>query len=271
MRREVYDTYWRLAAERQLIFHRRAAGLPPPWTSDEVMTSFKLCNAYRASDRISQYLIRHVIYADREYSPDDVFLRTVLFRLFSKQSTWELLEQETGGVCRATLDVERLGDVLARRRESAPIYTAAFILAPPAYGHAAKHRNHLALVDAMFTPGALAKDLAAAASLQEVFALLLRYSGFGGFMAYQIAVDLNYSAALEFDEDSFTVAGPGALRGLHKIYADFGDFTPSELIMRLVECQDDEFARLGLDWRDLFGRRLRAVDAQGLCCETDQS
>ncbi|HEV7806691.1 MAG TPA: nucleotide kinase domain-containing protein [Solirubrobacteraceae bacterium] len=197
--------------------------------------AFKMCNAYRASDRVSQDLIRHVIYGEREYSVDDVFLRIVLFRLFSKQSTWELLEQETGGVCRATLDVERLGDVLARRRESAPVYTAAFILATPAYGHAAKHRNHLALVDAMFKPGKLAKDLADAASLQAVFEHLLRYSGLGGFMAYQIAVDLNYSAALDFSEDSFTVAGPGALRGPRKIYSDFGDFTPSELIMRLVD------------------------------------
>jgi hypothetical protein len=145
----------------------------------------------RASDRISQYLIRHVIYGDREYSPDDVFLRIVLFRLFSKQSTWELLERETGGVCRATLDVDRLGDVLARRRESAPIYTAAFILATPAYGHGAKHRNHLALVEAMFKPGKLAKDLAEAASLQAVFEHLQQWPGFGGFMAYQVAVDLN--------------------------------------------------------------------------------
>ena len=92
-------------------------------------------------------------------------------------------------MCRATLDIERLGDVLARRRESAPIYTAAFILATPAYGHAAKHRNHLALVDAMFKPGKLAKDLAGAASLQAVYEDLLRWSGLGGFMAYQIAVD----------------------------------------------------------------------------------
>lgn len=144
------------------------------------MASKKLCNAYRASDRISQYLIRHVIDGDREHSPDDVFLRIVLFRLFSKQSTWELLEQENGGVCRAALDVDRLGDVLARRRESAPIYTAAFILAPPAYGHAAKHRNNLALVDAMFKPGKLAKDLAQAASLREVFALLAGLARIGG-------------------------------------------------------------------------------------------
>ena len=57
----------------------------------------------------------------------------------------------------------------------------------------------------------------------------------------------NYSAALDFSEDSFTVAGPGALRGLRKIYSDFGDFTPSELIMRLVDRQEDEFDRLGLD------------------------
>lgn len=111
MRQEVYDSYWRLAAERQLIFHRRAAGMRPPWTDDRVLMAFKMCNAYRASDRVSQYLIRHVIYRVREYSLDDVFLRIVLFRLFSKQSTWELLEQVPVAQSRPTASDPR-GDLV---------------------------------------------------------------------------------------------------------------------------------------------------------------
>jgi hypothetical protein len=57
----VYDTYRRLAAERQVIFFRRIAGKPAPWTQDPVLQKFKFTNAYRASDRVSQYLIRNVI------------------------------------------------------------------------------------------------------------------------------------------------------------------------------------------------------------------
>src|SRR6266496_2497692 len=69
---EVFDTYWRFAAERQNIFFRKLAGLPPPWTSDPILERHKFTNAYRASDRVSQYLIRHVIYTG-DQSPEEVF------------------------------------------------------------------------------------------------------------------------------------------------------------------------------------------------------
>ena len=38
----------------------------------------------------------------------------------------------------------------------------------------------------------------------------------GNFMAYQLAIDLNYSDVFNFDENDFTIAGPGALRGIKK-------------------------------------------------------
>src|SRR5579859_2070681 len=59
---ECFDVYWRFAAERQRIFHGRAAGEPPPWTNDPVLTRHKFTNVYRAADRVSQYLISDVIY-----------------------------------------------------------------------------------------------------------------------------------------------------------------------------------------------------------------
>ena len=54
--------FWRFAAERQRVFWRRVQGLPPPWMHDPVLTAYKFTNAYRASDRVSQHLIRSVIY-----------------------------------------------------------------------------------------------------------------------------------------------------------------------------------------------------------------
>ena len=71
---EVYDTYWRFAYERQEIFFRRNEGLPPPWTEDPIFMRYKFTNAYRASDRVSQYLIKHVIYRG-DQSPEELFFR----------------------------------------------------------------------------------------------------------------------------------------------------------------------------------------------------
>ena len=55
---QIYNTYWRFAAERQCVFFRRFEGSPAPWTQDPVMRAYKFTNVYRASDRVSQYLIR---------------------------------------------------------------------------------------------------------------------------------------------------------------------------------------------------------------------
>lgn len=273
IRQAVYDAYWRFAAERQRIFDLRAHDRPGPWTDDPILRRFKFCNSFRASDRVSQYLISHVIYGPhgQDLEPEDVFLRIVLFRLFSKESTWEALERATGGVRRDSLDVERLGAVLDDLRRDRPIYTAAFILcAHDAFGHRVKHRNHLELVRRMFAPGALGADLAAARSLADVDEALRAWPMIGPFMGYQLAVDLNYSEQLDFDEDDFTVPGPGAVRGLQKVFSDFAGHSPQQLIMRMVDRQEAEFERLGLDWGGLFGRRLHAIDCQGLFCETDK-
>jgi hypothetical protein len=273
VRGEVHDAYWRFAACRNAILLDRVRGLPPPWTDDPILRRFKFCNSFRAADRISQYLIREVIYGDRAKGlpAEDVFMRIVLFRLFSKENTWEALDDVTGGLRRSTLDAEKLGDTLEAMRAEGPIYTAAFILAAPTgYGHKAKHRNHLALVADMFRRGGLGSSLARAESLGDIFDALVAYPMIGPFLGYQIAVDLNYSDHFAFDEDEFTVPGPGALRGIEKVFSDQGSDSPRALISRMVDRQEEEFARLGFDFEGLFGRRLHAIDCQGLFCETDK-
>src|SRR5206468_3279720 len=94
---EVYETYWRFAAERQEIFFRRLASDPGPWTIDPILARYKFTNAYRASDRVSQYLIRNVAYRGSSNS-NEVFFRTILFKLFNRIDTWERLETAFGQV-----------------------------------------------------------------------------------------------------------------------------------------------------------------------------
>ena len=92
----------------------------------------------------------------------------------------------------------------------------------------------------------------------------------GPFMAYQTAIDLNYSDLINFDEDDYTQAGPGALRGIRKAFVDPGDYSPSDTRAWMVDRQDCEFERLSLPFSGLFGRKLHAIDCQGLFCELDE-
>ena len=77
----VLDTYWKFAAERQEIFFNRIAG-KTVLTNDPILLKYKFTNAYRAADRVSQYLISKVIYHG-DQSPDEVLFRILLFKLFN--------------------------------------------------------------------------------------------------------------------------------------------------------------------------------------------
>jgi hypothetical protein len=269
-RDEVFDAYWRLAAERQAIFFRRLRGDPPPWTADPILRTYKFCNAYRASDRVSQYLIRDVIYQPG-FSPEDTVLRVVLFRLFSKIATWQLLEATHGPLAVRSFAPDAIAETLdAAPARGEAIYTNAFILAPgTAFGHRRKHRNHLALVAAMLRDG-LPRRIASAPSLEAVYRLLLGYPMIGPFLAYQLAIDLNYGELVDFDENDFTVPGPGAVRGIRKCFVDTGSWSLPQVIHWMVARQDDEFVRLGIPFLSLWGRPLHAVDCQNLFCELDK-
>jgi hypothetical protein len=271
-RREVIDAYWHLAAERQRIFFRRLAGNPGPWTDDPVLASFKFCNAYRASDRVSQYLIREVIYTGRPYTSEDHLLRIILFRLFSKPSTWQLLCASHGDVTWAELKRDNYGDTLDDAFAAGNrLYTGAFILcATSAYGHVRKHRNHLALVEHMLGRGRLLTSVARARSLADLYDALLEFPLIGPFMAYQLAIDINYSELCDFSESECAVAGPGARRGIAKCFSDTRGWDDEQVILWMTEHQEQEFARREVEFPSLYGRRLQAIDIQNLFCELDK-
>jgi hypothetical protein len=270
LRKNLYDAYWRFAAERQSVFFRRLRGEQPPWSDDPILQTYKFCNAYRASDRVSQFLIRDVIYQPG-FTAEDTLLRIILFRLFSKIETWQLLEGTHGQICVATFAPDDYGETLdqAMSRGEA-IYTSAFILcANNTYGYSRKHRNHLALVDAMLQ-SQLPRRIAAAKSLKEVYHLLIYYPLIGPFMAYQLAIDINYSQLTDFDENDFTMPGPGAIRGITKCFLDLGSRSMAGIVHWMVDRQEQEFDRLGLTFQSLFGRPLHAIDCQNLFCEVDK-
>jgi hypothetical protein len=264
----VFDCYWRFACERQAIFMRRVNHQVGPWTVDPILRQYRFTNTYRASDRVSQYLIREVQYRpDRSQSPTELFFRTVLFKIFNKIETWEEIESRVGAVLSERIDLEGVADVLACIAErGAPLYSGAYIMPAPKLGKRRKYENHLALLARMIDDRA-PNRIAQARSLKAVYQLLLSYPGIGPFLAYQYAIDLNYSAMLDFDEADFVVAGPGALDGIAKCFESTGGMCPEEVIFWMVERQEIEFARLDLKFQTLFGRRLQPVDCQNIFCE----
>lgn len=265
----VFETYWRFAFARQDVFMRRARGEQPPWTEDAIIAAHRFTNVYRASDRVSQYLIQRVIY-EGVPGAEEVFLRTMLFKLFNKIKTWERLCDRVGTITRQSFDrprYEKIFDELFDSGES--IYSGAYIMPSPPFGADRKHANHLRLVDHMLSDGAPMK-IQRARSLEEVFTLLRGYPSLGDFLAFQLAIDLNYSEMINFSEMDFVVAGPGAKDGIRKCFADTAGLSEAEIIRVVCEMAGDEFARLGFDFQWLGNRRLQLIDCQNVFCEVDK-
>lgn len=262
----VYDTFWHFATERQAIFYRRLQGAAPPWTVDPILREHKFTNAYRASDRVSQYLIKHVIYTG-DQSTEEVFFRTILFKLFNKISTWELLRRELQQLTYNNFDVTTYDRILTRALDHGTrIYSAAYIMPSGGFGQTRKHQNHLLLLQQMMSDRLPAR-IAASKRLQDVFELLRSYPTIGNFLAYQYAIDLNYSTIIDFNENTFVVPGPGALDGIKKCFHDLAGLNEANIITIVNDRQHTEFAERGLHFQTLFGRPLHLIDTQNLFCE----
>jgi hypothetical protein len=267
----VYDTYWRFAAERQDIFFKRWQHRPAPWTSDPILSEFKFTNAYRASDRVSQFLIKDVIYRG-DKSEEEVFFRTILFKLFNKVHTWHLLERSLGCLTYRDFEFKAYDSVLSNAINSGKtIYSAAYIMpsGSKAFGTTRKHRSHLKLLQQMMEDEVPLR-IAECKSMLDAFTLLRSYPMIGDFLAYQYVTDLNYSTLTNFPEMEFVVPGPGAKGGISKCFESLGGLSEADIIRVVTERQETEFERLGINFKSLWGRPLQLIDCQNLFCEVDK-
>jgi hypothetical protein len=272
-RKGVYELYWKFAYERQRVFNARAAGKPGPWTDDPIIQNYKFCNVFRAADRVSQYMIREVCYSETKDTVADRLFQIIAFRMFSNIDTWEAVKEILGHS--PTID-DLVSDAFEQalntvKDKNGKLYTGAFVLcATDAYGRRIKHLNHTELFKDMFINSRIDTSILEASSLEEIYILLHTFPLMGDFMSYQIAIDLNYSKYVNFSENDFTKAGPGALRGISKVFEDTNGLSPEEIILWMTKHQDREFKKLGYDFKGLNGRPIQAIDAQNLFCETDK-
>lgn len=265
------EVYWRFAAARQNLFFARLEGHPAPWTTDPILANHRFTNAYRASDRVSQFLIRHVIHDPCFQAPEDIVFRVLLFKFFNRIDTWQRLEQALGPLAWSGFDPRRADAVLAAELAAGrSVYSAAYMIPPVALDQSGiKHRGHLALIGHIMADGFVDR-LQAAPDLKAVFHLLRAYPSLGDFLAFQLTIDLAYTPLVPHPESQFVVAGPGARDGLSKIFPDASRWDPADLIQVMVEGQEAAFARLGLEFRDLYGRPLQPIDCQNLFCEVSK-
>ncbi len=87
----------------------------------------------------------------KNWSLENTVFRILLFKLFNKIETWELLENQFGEVSLSTFDIDKYDKTLENAMSAGgSIYSAAYIIpsgSKKKYVGVRKHRFHLSLLD----------------------------------------------------------------------------------------------------------------------------
>jgi hypothetical protein len=211
---------WDWIQERHRIYLSKAAGDAPPWTSDATMLKYRFCNVFRELDKVTVWLRENwrEPYADSEH----LWIAICLAR----QVNWPETLAEVGFPVNG-FDPAAVWDRLeARKAKGEKVYTGAYMISAPAgqYAGMAKPQYTAEVVvgsvwaaraefHAMFAGGRQP-------TLEEVHSWLRQFRGWGDFMAYEVVTDLRHTRYLRNapDINTWAVAGPGAIRGLHRLH-----------------------------------------------------
>ena len=187
---DVLKYYFYFMQERMNMFWRKVDGKRhKEWTEDVILKTYKFTNVYRASDRVSQYLIKNVIYKDINlYSPKDILLRIIVFKIFNKIETWEYLLQNHQSITIELFDPHKISLLLSKHQLDFPIFSNAYMMTGSHRDYdylPTKHEKWLTMVKNEMIDGGAFDDILNADSLEMVYNRLLTCSFLGGFLAYQ--------------------------------------------------------------------------------------
>lgn len=262
---ERMNIFWRKCQEPNAVF----------WTNDPILRKYKFTNVYRAVDRVSQYLISNVVYDSADqYSNKDLLLRILIFKIFNKIETWEFLVEKANSYLTCdTFNAHYLAALLTERQKSVPIFNNAYMMTGSDAKYVCwptKHERWLQMVQKEILDEGRLSRILVASSLEQVYNILHECTFIGEFLAYQYAIDMNYSSCFNFNENSFVKAGIGAIRGIKKCFVNYGD--TYEDAIRYV--QQNFYAlqeKYGYPlFKSLPNHEPTLIDLQNCFCETDK-
>lgn len=201
----------------------------PPWTNDPVLQEYRFTNVRREHDRETKWVIQHIS-TNPELTYEDKLLNSILFRLFNKHETAELISMPIKFSENKDWNPDTYQKVFEDARAADKhhvFFTGVFITGGmkralkwylpddrPNIPPEMRVMNFMRyLMDST-----MVDDIKAAKDQQGVFNVLRSCLGIGDFLGYQMFVDMTYIPEFPFSENEFTVAGPGCKMGLNYLF-----------------------------------------------------
>lgn len=243
-----------------------------PWTKDPILQSYKFTNVCREHDKESLWVIRNVV-NNKELCYEDKLLNCILFRLFNKHQTMELINAPIPFLeCDGDIDL----DVYRRAFEQKRIENPEYVFFTNSFNTGGLKRNlkwysstdekdmcmRVMKFMAYLVKDKVYEKVKSCNNQMAVFDLLRSYVGIGDFLAYQIFVDFTYIQEFPFSENEFVVAGPGCIQGIDFLFAEKDGMSYEECIFWLR----DNWAKLNNEYiHDSRKRFVPQRDMKDLC------
>ena len=261
-------------AERQRIYRARERGEPPPWTRDPILQRYRFTNVFREQDAVTVWFRENIRERLRD-SPHALFA-TILFRWFNRIDTGEHLLRLVRNPI-TNWNAESVEGCLRQWRPFGPWTTGSYRING---GPGEKLHGVVSCIDRAWQRIAELEDaILEDGTLEGATRILTTVPYLGGFMAYEVACDLRYTAMLELAPDKRTWAnvGPGARRGIARLVGWDGEESwPARLLtdehcvekMRWLLARARE--RLPKASPDPAWRRLELREIEHSLCEFDK-
>jgi hypothetical protein len=263
------DEFVAFITERWSIHQRRLKGLPPPWTQDEILRTYRFTNVRREDDRVTRWI------SERWLQPHATNYDTVVFamclaRLVNLPATLEALGYPV------RWDAARFVRIMESRKAAGELtYNCAYII--NAVGATKGQSKASYLAASVLTPLWQNRKMLGEAlqqcpdlGLVHLHAALMHFHGFGGgFLSAQVVVDVRYTPAglTAPDWKTFAVSGPGSRRGLNRLCGREvkARWHEEEWHATLMELRKLVLPKLSKELRE-----LSTSDLQSTICEVDK-
>jgi len=254
-------------AARESIRIAKERGDPWPWSTDEILTTWKFTNVKREHDRTTIWMRENWTKPNETRPFGEIVFNCALFRYFGTVEFAEALGW------RRKWNPEDVVDLAARRMSRGErVFTGAYII--PTLGYRGPKAEAVArhiLSPLWQVRDRLAHIAEATRSWRATADALRAMPGFGGtgFMAKETLQDVIHTPVLAsaIDRDEWCPAGPGARRGLNRLAGRRLDavLPEAKLVLEMI-------ALLRLSRSQLASHmpRLELHDVQFQLCEFDK-
>lgn len=258
---------------------KKESGLPYPWTDDKILSENSFTCNRRIDDRTTKWLLNNIT-NNSELSFDDRFWRTLIFRLYNKIETAELI-----GLANENFWSKFDENLVLLDNYSKDPYTRAYSTRSYKYRFRQSQdkwkSSVLSYIKSLknfydsYPPSYIPDECLR--TPKDCFDWLCKIPGIGDFLGMQLLIDIMYLPETPYNINSnlFVIAGPGAQVGIDFILKN-NSKVDYESVLRYIQehfeelCQEFydktfKYSKIKNDLHDLNAYCI--TDIQNLFCE----